>query len=387
MIGSIDQAFEDLKDRIRARFLELWQDLKDDWEASGVGTLIADLKEKWEESALKEWWDEFVLDISEEGLKPALENLWFKIINAVQNWLDSKESIWANVWRAFTQEGIDDGTGKVNFWAALGALWPAFMAQVTQWLQGNNSWWANVWRAWTQGGVEDGTGRVDFGAALTTLWEEIKAGLIVVAGKFGYFLATTVLGLLSGDQGQGGHSFWSNLGRSFVAGLVIGVLAKMSEVDWAAIGRRIKDGLVSGISGLAEALKGGFNKAIWFVERSVNAIIDGVNAAIRALRRIPGMPWVNTIGGVTLPRLAQGGLVTATEQLALLHGPEVVIPLDDPKTIGSLREALGDAGTGGTTVVVHNHFGQGSVRSNRDILRIADDIQHSLRLAGVKVAM
>ncbi len=55
-VANIDQEFEDLKERIRLKFAELWQGIKDDWEASGAGQALGELKDAVE--GLKLWLDE-----------------------------------------------------------------------------------------------------------------------------------------------------------------------------------------------------------------------------------------------------------------------------------------------------------------------------------------
>ncbi|GAF75563.1 unnamed protein product, partial [marine sediment metagenome] len=289
IISGLDQAFEELKNRIRARFEELWADLKADWDASGIGVLLNDLKEKWEASKLKMWFEEFILDVKEEGIKTALSNLWLKIAPAVQSWLDDKDTWWADIWRAFTKEGIDDGSGRVSF-----------------------------------------------GDALAALWDVIKEGLNTLVSRFGNWLGQLVTGQLEDTKAEG-DSLGDAFVRGLLAGLLLGLAAKVMEwhnaiVDFFQggvdavktflgirsastvfenIGRAMKDGLVSGLSGLGDALKYAFNEAIWRAEQMANIILDGVNDVIRAVRSLPGAPWIWEVGHVNLPRLEAGGLVTA----------------------------------------------------------------------------
>jgi len=487
LINNIDQAFEDLKGRIRARFLALWAELREDWNNSGVGKLIEDLKKKWEDSTLKEWWDEFLFDVREEGIREALKKLWLKLEVAVQNWLDDKAPWAGEVWRAFTQGGIEDGTGAVDFGAALDALWLEFEKGVGKRLAG--TWLGDVWRDFTQEGIEDGTGKVDFGAAFATLWSKLLKGinnwigtgswehkhdydarfkkfteegaeegaeavtlgavletlwtkfkqlLLDLATRFGAYLSSTIYKKLAGDGGEEGQTFWESLGQSFINGIIAGFSARMWEkhphlmglaatlygfftsffgsqspstlfkglgkdlmqglweglwnkvysYTWYDAGAHIRNNIIWGFMGIADGVKGAMNDVINVIEWTINRAIDGLNALIGGINAIPGT-WVNYLNHVTLPRLGRGGLVMGAEQLALLHGPEIVLPLNDPYTTAMLSDVMREAGDQGGQgdIVIHNYFGQGSVRSNKDIRAIADAIDHSFRLSGVKGPM
>ena len=70
-----------------------------------------------------------------------------------------------------------------------------------------------------------------------------------------------------------------------------------------------------------------------------------------------------------------GGLAIVGEE-----GPEL---LDLPRG-ASVTPMTGISSAGGGNVVIHNHFGEGSVRSERDILRIAEKVEKSFRLRGVR---
>lgn len=90
--------------------------------------------------------------------------------------------------------------------------------------------------------------------------------------------------------------------------------------------------------GLGAILKLAANVIIGLAEGMANGVIAAVNAMINALNRIQVPDWLPGIGGkginiplvagVTIPRLAEGGIVT-TPTLAMIgeRGPEAVIPL------------------------------------------------------------
>lgn len=392
-VPSVDQAFIDLTKRIKERFQALWDDLKADWEASGVGKLIEDLKAKWAESSLKEWWDEFMFDVKEEGIKLALQSLWLKIGSTTQSFLDDKFPVWGDIWRAFTQTGIEDGTGRVNLGAAFAAMWEAFKAGTIELAEK-----FGVFLGYQIGarlfGFYDETQETHDGERAGSFWQQL--GQSFISGLAMGFVAALVekytrfTESLDGMMVQlrahlGIDALWIT-GKALIGGLLRGISDRINEINWAHMGRTIRDRLASGLSGISGVLRGVFNSVIATIERAFDHVVTGVNAIIRAIRVIPGAGWIPTLSYIDFPRLAQGGLVTATEQLALLHGPEIVLPLNSPATQQVLSEAMiaAQGGEGGQQVTIHNHFGAGSIRSSKDILLVADAIQKSLELRGVR---
>ena len=134
---------------------------------------------------------------------------------------------------------------------------------------------------------------------------------------------------------------WENIKNKFVT-------AKDGMVSaWESFKGKIKDG-VDVIVGFWDDIKQGAkdmaNGVIGAVEGMVNKVISGVNWLIRGLNRISfSIPdWVPLIGGnsfgfnlgqinsVSLPRLAQGGVVSSpTTALIGENGAEAVVPLEN----------------------------------------------------------
>ena len=119
-----------------------------------------------------------------------------------------------------------------------------------------------------------------------------------------------------------------------VALLVVGLVTAYKKFEWFKTG---VDAIINGILGAFELV--------------INGAIMMVNGIIRAYNAIPLLPDINTIshvnlpsiggaaeqvaGRMNLPRMADGGLVTAPT-LALIgeSGPEMVVPLDRMRGMG-----------------------------------------------------
>ena len=88
------------------------------------------------------------------------------------------------------------------------------------------------------------------------------------------------------------------------------------------IGHSIADG-VSG------AFKATVNAVIGFAERIINGFVDGVNAAIDLINKIPGVE-ITKISRLDIPRLATGGVVDGPTTAVIGEaGSEAVVPLEN----------------------------------------------------------
>lgn len=389
-IDSIDQAFIDLTERIRARFQALIDQIALAWETSGIHEMLDELKKRWEESELKVWFDEFILDVSEEGLRAALSNLWLKLAPTIQLWLDDKVPWLGNIWRGFTEEGIEDGSGKVSFSGALAALRTEVVASIQGWLDRQIPWLGRVWRAFTEEGLEDGSGKVDFAEAVRRLWKIIKEGLNDLAFNFGVWMGKWLVGA-SDDMKEDGTS----LAESFVNGLKEGfdlkqwflnnVLRGLLETSIGAlltwlraespsgrfrdIGRDMIQGLINGL----------WSKG-WQVSSTLSSIVQN---AINNIRNLLGW-WSPSklfieMGEDLLEGLGIGALAGSKKaSRAITDATRAALG-------GVAAASTGGRGAGGVTII--QHFGPGSIRSNKDIRDAADQAARSARLYGVRAAI
>ena len=77
------------------------------------------------------------------------------------------------------------------------------------------------------------------------------------------------------------------------------------------------------------AVKSGINGVISMIENTINSAINLINGAIGLVNKIPGVS-VGTIGRLSLPRLAKGGIVdSATIAMIGEAGKEAVLPLEN----------------------------------------------------------
>lgn len=122
-------------------------------------------------------------------------------------------------------------------------------------------------------------------------------------------------------------------------------------------------------------VKGAVNSVIGFAENTINGFIRLINGALGAINKIPGVN-IGKVGELSIPRLAQGGIVPATSggRLALVGEggeDEAVIPLS------KLRDMNIGGGEGGKVEITVNMAGI-MARSRTEMRDIAVDLVESI---------
>lgn len=133
-------------------------------------------------------------------------------------------------------------------------------------------------------------------------------------------------------------------------------------------------------SAMGNAVKKGMNGALSKVESAINKGIGLINSAIRLANKLPGID-VGTVGKISLPRLAKGG-VLEKGQIGLLEGSgaEAVVPLENNRAwLSRVAEDLNEI------QAQSGHFQYGN---NQDVLvRLNKIIELLESLMGMKVCL
>lgn len=139
--------------------------------------------------------------------------------------------------------------------------------------------------------------------------------------------------------------------------------------------------------GISNAIIGGLNKMLDFVQNTINAPINAINGALDAINQIPGVSiqHINQLQLARIPMLANGGLITGpTTALIGEAGPEAVIPLQNTnswaKALASAitEEFASDGFSGGQTV---NVYMQNTINSKLDINEVSRELVTQIRRA------
>lgn len=217
------------------------------------------------------------------------------------------------------------------------------------------------------------------------IWQTIQGVFQVIKGIFDFFL-----GVLSGDWSRAWDGIKNVVGGVLntilgliqyatapivfafrvitdTIGLALGglwdtvthIFGAIETLAYAVFGR-IASFIKTVFDGVVTAIKGTINGMLWFVESGINTVVRGINHIIWSFEWVNGSADFPRLSEVTLPRLAEGGIVTGPT-IAMIGeaGPEAVIPLTGPR-----------AQMMGNHVTVHV---SGSVISERDLVAFIRD--------------
>lgn len=197
------------------------------------------------------------------------------------------------------------------------------------------------WGDWFSGFEDVKRWAQSAGDFLARCWEGIKKAFSDVKSFFSRSFS---------DAWNAVKNAFSTVG-SFFEGVWTTIKSKFTS-----IGTKIGDAV-------GGAFKSAVNSVIATVERNLNFIPSSINSMLDTINALPGVN-ISRMGSVSLPRLAQGGIVNRPTVAQIGEaGDEAVIPLDRNKRglkalAGALREEMGGAGingaastTGGGTII------------------------------------
>lgn len=164
-----------------------------------------------------------------------------------------------------------------------------------------------------------------------------------------------------------------------------GVFSSVAEFFggiWETIKSRFTDLAVAVGSAISGAVRSGINGVISMIENTINRAIRIINGAIGLINKIPGVS-IGTIGELSLPRLAKGGVLYGAQTvIAGEAGPEAIVPLDRLfRQMDKMAETIAGTGGGGVTVNVYATPGMDVTDLAKEIERRIIDSQNRRRLA------
>lgn len=97
-------------------------------------------------------------------------------------------------------------------------------------------------------------------------------------------------------------------------------------------------------SAVGGAFRSAVNAVLGTIENVVNGFIGMINGVLDTVRGLPGLGWVGSVGYVSLPRLARGGIVDSPT-IAMIGeaGKEAVVPLENTGFIQTLGRVVSSA--------------------------------------------
>lgn len=164
-----------------------------------------------------------------------------------------------------------------------------------------------------------------------------------------------------------------------------GVFSSVAEFFggiWETIKSKFTDLAVSVGDAISGAVRSGINGVISMIEGTINRAIRIINGAIGLINKIPGVS-IGTIGELSLPRLAKGGVLYGAQTvIAGEAGPEAIIPLDRLfAQMDRMADRIVNGEGGGVTVNVYASPGMDINALAREIERRIIETQNRRRLA------
>lgn len=243
------------------------------------------------------------------GLVAAFIYLW--------NTSDDFRAFWINLWKKVKEIASDawkaiakyfsDGWAKAKkTWAGAKAYFVGIWNGIKSTFSSVKTWFANIFKSALNGVKSVWNGAKSF---FRGVWSGITGVFSNVSGWFRGKFQSAWSSIKSVFSGWG----------SFFGGLWSKIKSKFSSIG-TALGKAMGDSVKSGI-----------NKVFGVIEKSINKGIGLINSAIKLANKLPGIS-VGTVSKISLPRLAQGG-VLEKGQIGLLEGSgaEAVVPLEHNK--------------------------------------------------------
>lgn len=299
-------------------FSKLWTKLQEIFEPIG----------QWFSERFQEAWDAIVNIFSGIGewFANTFQGAWDAIANVfspIGNWFGDR---WTDVTNALSNVGTwftdmfqNGWDGLTKIFSALGTWFSERWSDVTNALSNIGAWFTDMFQnAWTGlTNIFSGLGNWFSGK-----WADVKNALSNVASWFGDIFTRAYNAVTNAFSSIGSFfsGVWSTVKNIFVgAGQAVG-------------------------SAVGGAFRSAVNAVLGTIENVVNGFIGMINGVLGVVRNLPGLGWVGSVGYVSLPRLARGGIVDSpTVAMIGEAGKEVVMPLENTGFLQTMGRIVGGA--------------------------------------------
>jgi len=207
----------------------------------------------------------------------------------------------------------------VNIFTPIGSWFGERWADVTSALANIGAWFTDMFqKAWT--GLTNIFSKL--GSWFGERWADVTSVLANVSSWFGNMFTSAYNAVKNAFSSIGSFfsGVWSTVQSIFVnAGQKVG-------------------------SAVGGAFRSAVNAVLGTIENVVNGFIGMINGVLGVVRNLPGLGWVGSVGYVSLPRLARGGIVDSpTVAMIGEAGKEVVMPLENTGFLQTMGRVVGGA--------------------------------------------
>ena len=297
----------------------------------GIGVLLYQNWDTVVEFAKTAWQGlcDFISGIC-QAIGEFFSGLWTKlqeIFEPIGQWFGEKfQQAWDAIINIFSGigewfSGVFQGAWDaiVNIFTPIGSWFGERWADVTNALANIGAWFTDMFqKAWT--GLTNIFSKL--GSWFSERWNDITNALANVSSWFGNMFTSAYNAVKNAFSSIGSffNGVWSTVQSIFVnAGQMVG-------------------------SAVGGAFKSAVNAVLGTIENVVNGFIGMINGVLDTVRGLPGLGWVGSVGYVSLPRLARGGIVDSpTVAMIGEAGKEAVVPLENTGFIQTLGRVVSSA--------------------------------------------
>lgn len=236
------------------------------------------------------------------------QQAWDAIVNIFSGIGDWFSGVFQGAWDAI-----------VNIFTPIGSWFGERWADVTSALANIGAWFTDMFqKAWT--GLTNIFSKL--GSWFGERWNDVTNALANVSAWFGNTFTSAYNAVKNAFSSIGSFfsGVWSTVQSIFVnAGQKVG-------------------------SAVGGAFRSAVNAVLGTIENVVNGFIGMINGVLDTVRGLPGLGWVGSVGYVSLPRLARGGIVDSpTVAMIGEAGKEAVVPLENTGFIQTLGRVVSSA--------------------------------------------
>lgn len=248
----------------------------------------------------------------------SVKGVWELIISFFQGLWDGIVTIFSVAGTWFTERFKEAWDGLTNIFKVIGQWFNERWTEVKNILSPIGQWFKDKFQsAW------DGLTGIfkSLGSWFGARWSDVTNALSNVASWFGNIFNSAYNAVKNAFSSIGSFfsGVWSTVKNIFVnAGQMVG-------------------------SAVGGAFRGAVNAVLGTIENIVNGFISMINGVISVINELPGVS-VGYLGGISLPRLARGGIVDSPT-IAMIGeaGKEAVVPLENTGFLQTMGRVVSSA--------------------------------------------
>ena len=266
-----------------------------------------------------------------------LKFIWDTIVAIFQGIWDGIVAIFTPLGEWFSERWNDITTALADVAKWFGDMFQQAWDAIVNIFTAIGTWFGERW-------VEVTSALANIGAWFTDMFQNAWAGLTNIFSKLGSWFGerwndvTSALSSVSNWFGEMFNNAYNAVKDAFssIGDFFSGVWDTVQSI-FVNAGQMVGDAV-------GGAFQSAVNAVLGTIENVVNGFIGMINGVLDTVRGLPGLGWVGSVGYVSLPRLARGGIVDSpTVAMIGEAGKEVVMPLENTGFLQTMGRIVGGA--------------------------------------------